>query len=116
MSDHVKYGVHAQLEAEADAWIKKSTENVTRRSEKSDILTPWKEQDRRSREVYPAAGFPDANTRRGMFHRSHNPTRPDLNSRDGIMRPNRFRMESIRTFADMNRADETGDTSGFGDH
>ena len=116
MSDFVRFGVHAQLEAEADAWIKKSTEGVTRRSEKSDILTPWKEQDRRCREVYPASGVPDASTRKSMFHRSHNPTRPDLNSRDGIVRANRHRTESMRTFADMYRADEFGDSSGFGDH
>lgn len=62
---------------------------MTRHSEKSDILTPWKEQDRRNREVYVESGTPDPSVRRGMFHRAYNPERLDLNSREGIARGGR---------------------------
>lgn len=37
-----------------------------------------------------SVGTPDASVRRGMFHRAANPTRPDLNSRDGLARSNRI--------------------------
>lgn len=80
MNDFVRSGIHPELEAEADRIIKESLVGVTRRSEKSDILTPWKEQDRRSREVYNATGVAEATTRRGIFHRAWNSARPDLNS------------------------------------
>lgn len=85
----IRRGVHAPLEAEADRMIRESLRGVTKHSEKSDILTPWKEAERYRREVYVASGVPDASTRRGVFHRSTNPARPELNSRDGICRPRR---------------------------
>ena len=83
------YGRHSPLEDAADALIKESLKGVFSHREKSDILTPWKDADRHRREVYTAVGFPDASVRSGMFHRVANPTRPDLNSRDGIARANR---------------------------
>ena len=82
--NYVRSGVHPQLEAEADRLIKESLEGVTSQSEKSDILTPWKEQNRRSKEVYTNSGSPDASTRSGMFHRAINKTKPHLNSIDGV--------------------------------
>jgi hypothetical protein len=56
---------------------------VTSRTAKSDILTPWKEEDRYNREVYTASGVADPAVRRGMFRRAWNPMHPHLNSRDG---------------------------------
>lgn len=81
---YVRSGVHPQLEAEADRLIRESLEGVTSQSAKSDILTPWKEQNRRSREVYPASGSPDSSIRQGMYHREINRTLPHLNSVDGV--------------------------------
>lgn len=80
----VRYGVHPTLEAEANRLIKESMAGVTSQSAKSDILTPWKEKDRRDREVYVESGTPESQTRRGMYHRAWNPSSPHLNSRDGI--------------------------------
>ncbi len=84
------FGRHAALEDAADALIKESLKGVYSHSAKSDILTPWKDQDRHRREIYTSVGTPDASVRRGMFHRAANPTRPDLNSRDGLARSNRI--------------------------
>ena len=79
----MRFGVHRALESEADRLIRESLSGVHRHSDKSDVLTPWKERDRRSREVYVRSGTPDASYRRGMFYRAANATRPDLNSRWG---------------------------------
>lgn len=76
-------GVHQQLEEAATELLRRSLEGVTSMSEKSDILTPWKEMDRRRREVYTAEGVPDAALRRGMYHRAWNSHHPHLNSVDG---------------------------------
>lgn len=76
----IHYGIHQQLEDAATALIKESLEGVTSMSAKSDILTPWKEQDRKSREVYNKEGAPDGALRRGMFHRAYNPQYRHLNS------------------------------------
>lgn len=85
----VRRGTHAPLEEAANQMLRESLKGVTKHSEKSDILTPWKEAERYRREVYVASGIPDASIRRGVFHRSTNPARPELNSRDGICRPRR---------------------------
>lgn len=82
----VRRGVHRPLEEEANRIIKESLQGVTKHSEKSDILTPWKEQARYRREVYVPSGVPDRASRQGMFNRVANTRRPDLNSRDGIAR------------------------------
>lgn len=81
----LRHGVHAQLEEAATEMIRKSLEGVTARSEKSDILTPWKEKDRLSREVYTSSGLADGSLRRGMYHRAWNSEAQHLNSRDGMM-------------------------------
>jgi len=97
-------GVHPILEAEANRLIKESMAGVTSQSAKSDILTPWKEKDRRDREIYVESGAPDAATRRGMYHRSYNPTAGHLNSRDGIVRGRRT-TSSLQTFVQENGFD-----------
>lgn len=80
------YGVNRVLEDEADRLIKESLQGVTKYSEKADILTPWKEKNRQSREILTPTGFPEAHSRQGMYHRSANTRRPDLNSKDGLSR------------------------------
>jgi hypothetical protein len=85
----IRRGTHRHLEAAADAILKESLKGVTKHSEKSDILTPWKDKDRRNREVYVASGTPDPSSRRGLFHRAWNSEREDLNSRDGMVRGRR---------------------------
>lgn len=82
----LRYGVHRPLEDEADRLIAQSLKTVTRHSDKSDILTPWKADDRKSREVYTSSGVPDRALRQGMFHRAWNRKQPHLNSRDGMAR------------------------------
>ena len=98
----IRRGVHAGLEAEANRLIKESLAGVTKHSEKADILTPWKEQDRYRREVYVATGVPDSSTRRGMFGRALNRSRPELNSRDGVARP---RTTSLTDHVNSNQVD-----------
>lgn len=80
----VKSGIHEPLEALADAWIFGSLKDVTSREEKSDILTPWKEKNRKSKEILSKTGHPiDGALRRGMYHRAYNPRQTHLNSYDG---------------------------------
>lgn len=101
-------GIHPQLEKAANEMLRQSMAGVTKHSEKSDILTPWKEQDRLRREVYVENGVPDAATRRGNFNRAWNPARPDLNSREGMSRGGRTR-EIGGTMGEISRPDEFGD-------
>ena len=95
MTMPLRRGPHAALEEAANALIKESLVGVTKHSAKSDILTPWKEAERYRREVYVASGVPDASTRRGIFHRVTNPTKPELNSRDGVARPRRSMSQGL---------------------
>lgn len=83
----VRCGIHPLLEAEANAIIFGSLKGVTSQSAKSDILTPWKEADRRAREVLSSSGSVDPALRRGMYHRAANALQPHLNGRDGVARP-----------------------------
>lgn len=84
----VKSGINELLEAEADALIFGSLKDVTSREAKSDILTPWKEKNRKSREILSKTGHPiDGSLRRGMFHREYNRVQTHLNSYDGPTRP-----------------------------
>jgi len=85
----MRYGIAKALEEEADALLRQSLSSVTSHALKSDILTPWKDQERRRREVYVASGTPDPAIRRGMFRRSMNPVQTHLNSREGIAPPQR---------------------------
>lgn len=103
------YGIHKAMEEEANRIIRESLKGVTKHSEKSDILTPWKEAERHRREVYVSSGTPEASARQGMFHRSTNTARPDLNSRDGLAANTRMgvrpdRTSSLRGFVDGNAA------------
>lgn len=102
----LRRGVHAALEAEANRLLRESLKGVTKHSDKADILTPWKEAERYRREVYVASGVPDASTRRGVFHRSTNPARPELNSRDGVSRPRRSMGNGLQAFVTDNSTSE----------
>jgi hypothetical protein len=75
------YGIHVELEEAANELLRKEVADLPR-SQKMDLLTPWKERDRLSREVYNSEGIPDGSLRRGMFHRAWNPQHTHLNSRD----------------------------------
>jgi hypothetical protein len=94
----IRYGVHAALEAEADRLLRESLAGVTSQSAKSDILTPWKMQDRISREVYTEAGVPEPATWSGIYHRAWNPSQTHLNSNDGVVR--RRRTSTLRAHVD----------------
>jgi hypothetical protein len=83
----LRSGVHAELEAAANEMLRISLKEVTRHADKSDILTPWKEQSRRSREVYVVDGTPDGSVRRGIFTRGWNSEAPHLNSVEGFPLP-----------------------------
>lgn len=104
-------GVNPHLEAEANRLLRESLKGVTKHSEKSDILTPWKEADRLRREVYVASGTPDASTRKGIFHRARNADRPELNSRDGVSRSRRCDTLSAFTAEHGNKEDDLGGES-----
>lgn len=90
----LRRGVHAALEAAANLIIFESLKEVKRHSE-NDVLTPWKEKDRRKREIYVSSGVPDSATRQGNFHRAINSKYPELNSRDGAAPPRKG--ESAKT-------------------
>lgn len=85
----VRHGVYSPLEDEANALLHDSLVGVTSMEAKRDILTPWKQKDRLDHEVYSPAGVPNAEARRGMYHRAWNPEMPHLNSRDGMTKGRR---------------------------
>lgn len=97
----LRHGVAPHLEAEADRLIKESLAGVTRYSDKSDVLTPWKDQMRHRREVYNIHGVAEPQLRRGIFGRALNPDSPHLNSIDaaGAVRKRGFR-DSLGDFMD----------------
>ena len=105
----MRRGVHRPLEDEANRLIRESLVGVTKHSAKADILTPWKEAERYRREVYVSSGSPDVSTRSGMFHRTTNPARPELNSRDGIARARVGFSKSLSAFVDENGGGSTED-------
>lgn len=78
----LRHGTNLALEEAAWALISESLKGVTSQEEKKDILTPWKEKDRLSKEVYNSNGVPDGALRRGMYHRTYNSASPHLNSMD----------------------------------
>jgi hypothetical protein len=94
MSMRVRYGTHGPLEQAADELLRSSLLGVKSRAEKSDILTPWKEANRRSVEVYVASGFPDPSLRQGLFRREANKTKPYMNSCDGVVGAHRSMVDS----------------------
>lgn len=66
----VRTGLHKPLEDAANEILRQHLSGITRNADKSDVLTPWKEQDRRKREVYVSTGTPDGRVRRGIFSRA----------------------------------------------
>lgn len=74
MTDHgggiVRTGLHKPLEDAANEILRQWASGITRNADKADVLTPWKEHDRRSREIYVNSGFPDGALRRGIFSRA----------------------------------------------
>jgi hypothetical protein len=74
------FGEHPVLEEEANRLIRESMKGKTSHESKSDILTPWKLQDRRRREVYVQRGVPEAALRSGNFGRVASHTHPHLNA------------------------------------
>jgi hypothetical protein len=101
----MKYGVHQQLEAEANRLLAQQLAGVTRHADKADILTPWKHADRLRREVFVPSGTPDPAARRGMFHRRINTAKSHLNSRDGRVAPAR-QVDPLHQFV---RAEQVAD-------
>lgn len=83
--ERTHYGIHKELEAAADEMLRQAVAELPR-SQKMDILTPWKVRDRLSREVYTSDGAPDSAVRSGMYNRAWNPRDGHLNSRDGHVR------------------------------
>lgn len=94
----LRNGTCRELEDQADALLWESLKGVTSREAKSDVLTPWKQQDRWDHEVYTAAGTADPAVRQGVFGRAWNSKYPHLNSRDGHY-PVRRAQDGIDTFA-----------------
>jgi uncharacterized protein HemY len=89
MSDGMilRFGTHAPIEDLANEILREHLSGITKHSDKSDILTPWKEQARKSREVHVPSGSPDAALRRGDYHRAANLTSPHLNSMETARTP-----------------------------
>lgn len=79
----IRYGVHQQLEEAADEILFPALAKITSQADKKDVLTPWKEKDRRRREVYVPSGTPDLSARVGYFHRAYNFRSAHLNSQPG---------------------------------
>ena len=79
----MRTGVHQPLEDEANLLLRRSLAGQRTTEERSDILTPAKENLRRRREVLVASGTPDPAIRMGIYHRKMNPQQTHLNSRDG---------------------------------
>ena len=87
----IRTGVHAPLEDVANEILRQHLSGITKHSDKADVLTPWKETARRSREVYVPSGTPDSSVRKGNFNRSANLGSPHLNSSPGGARSRRLR-------------------------
>lgn len=92
--ERTHYGIHKELEAAADELLRQAVADLPR-SQKMDILTPWKERDRLSREIYTSEGLPDPAVRSGMYNRAWNPRSAHLNSRDGHVRGRRTEESSV---------------------
>jgi len=93
----LRHGTCRELEDEADRLLWESLKGVTSREAKSDILTPWKLQDRYDHEVYTGTGTADPAVRKGVFGRTWNPKYPHLNSRDEYY-PVRRAQDGLDTF------------------
>jgi hypothetical protein len=103
-----RQGIFLPLEQAADELIFGSLAGVTSQAEKKDILTPWKEMDRRRKEVMAVSGTVDPAVRRGMYHRAANMAKPYLNSRDGHYPASR-KMDGSSSYSSAPRADDGDD-------
>jgi hypothetical protein len=104
-----RFGVFEELESVADEWIRQSFEGVTKYSEKTSILTKWKQQMRERREVLTSSGFPEKHIRQGMYNRVANMANLQLNSRDGIARARSSGYNSASTQAQYTGRAPKGD-------
>jgi hypothetical protein len=102
----LRNGVCHALEDVADALLAASLKGVTSRSAKSDVLTPWKLEDRAKREILTSTGYADPSVRRGMYRRAWNPRHSHLNSRDGHYPSRRIPDSPDLMSADGDYADE----------
>ena len=100
----LRHGTCKELESQADEIIRQSLAGVTSREAKSDILTPWKQQDRWDHEIYVSSGTADPAVRLGQFSRAWNGKYPHLNSRQGHY-PVRRAQDGFDTYA----GDDGGD-------
>jgi hypothetical protein len=104
----LRNGTHAPLEEVADEMLRESMRGITHADH--DILTRWKLADRKRHELHVDSGTPDASVRRGNFWRRYNPDRPDLNSREGMVRSRRA---SPGSSSDARDDDFFGDAARF---
>lgn len=110
--NRLRYGVHRELEAEADRLLKQDLSRTTSLASRSDIMTPSKESLRRRKEILVPSGTPDAAIRQGMYDRAFNDRQPHLNSRDGIASTGGMRvqpatshsLEGLRNFVERMQA------------
>lgn len=98
----MRFGTHPVLEAAANQILRDSMRGITSIAAKSDILTPKKERMRGEREVLSSTGVVEPTSRRGIYYRDANPSRPDLNSREGVMRPPPRGMSTLEQFVREN--------------
>lgn len=96
--NEIRSGIFLPLEQAADELIFGALAKITKQSEKRDILTPWKDADRRRKEVMASGGTVDPAVRRGMYGRAANPWKPYLNSRDGHYPASR-KMDGVSTYS-----------------
>ncbi|MFF7198228.1 hypothetical protein ACFZAM_31530 [Streptomyces sp. NPDC008079] len=95
MNARIRYGVAADLEAEADRILRDSFLEHPDPVAKALILTPWMQITRARREVYTSDGAPDSAVRRGLFHRVLNPVHRHLNGVEGVAaRPSRLQHQN----------------------
>lgn len=95
--NRLRYGVHKELEAEADQLLKIDLGRTSSLASRSDILTPSKESLRRRKEILVPSGVPDPSVRQGMYNRAYNSQQVHLNSRDGISSGGGARFQGSRS-------------------
>lgn len=105
--DRTHYGIHKDLEAAADEILRAALADLPR-GMKMDVLTPWKERDRLSREVYTSEGVPDPAIRRGIYGRAWNAGSAHLNSRDGFTQGSRMDEGGSTYFPERSYRDKAG--------
>lgn len=69
----LRNGIHPVVEAEANEWLRRSREGVTKLSEKKDFLTEEQLALRGDREIPNGHGYPEEHLFSGMYKRAYNP-------------------------------------------